>query len=157
LSAFGEAAVSKSFLGFDHIDLRVRSLAAVEKFYDGLLPKLGLTRKKYSHVDAGGEWHEPSDDKPYNAAEYYEELESGAAAFFIGVIEDDAMHPTATRVAFRVASRADLDVWERDLASIGAVRVEPSADMESYPALFFEDSAGTKLELCARRPHAGGQ
>ena len=46
---------------------------------------------------------------------------------------------------------------ERELASIGAVRIEPSADMESYPALFFEDNAGSRLELCARRPHAGGQ
>ena len=149
--------MSKSFLGFDHIDLRVRSLSAVEKFYDALLPKLGLTRKKYSHVDTGGEWHEPSDDKPYNAAEYYEEPKSGSAAFFIGIIEDPAMRPTATRVAFRLASRSDLDMWERELASIGAVRIEPSPDMESYPALFFEDNAGSRLELCARRPHAGGQ
>jgi len=149
--------VSNSFLGFDHIDLRVQSLSAVEQFYDALLPKLGLTRKKYSHVDAGGEWHEPSPDKPYNAAEYYEELKSGTVAFFIGVIEDPAIRPTATRVAFRVATRTELDGWERDLASMGAVRVEPSADMESYPALFFEDPAGTRLELCARHPHAGGQ
>ena len=149
--------MSNSFLGFDHIDLRVKSLSAVEKFYDALLPKLGLTRKKCSHVDTDGEWHESSDDKPYNAAEYYEELKSGTAAFFIGVIEDPAMRPTATRVAFRVASRADLDRWERDLVSIGAVHVEPSVEMESYSAIFFDDPAGTRLELCARRPYAGVQ
>jgi catechol 2,3-dioxygenase-like lactoylglutathione lyase family enzyme len=147
--------MSMSFLGFDHIDLRVRSLSAVEKFYDALLPKLGLTRKHYAHVDAGGEWHEPSDDKPYNAAEYYEELKSGVAAFFIGVIEDSSTQPTATRIAFRVANRAELDGWQRDLGSLGAVRIEPSAELEVYPALFFEDPTGTRLELCARRPHAG--
>src|SRR5579872_577960 len=149
--------MSNGFLGFDHIDLRVRSLPAVEAFYDDFLPKLGLTRKRFAHVDAGGEWHEPNDERPYNAAEYYEEPKIGAAAFFIGVIEDLATLPTATRVAFRVASRADLDMWQRELASIGAVRVEPSAEMETYPALFFEDAAGTRLELCARRPHAGGE
>jgi catechol 2,3-dioxygenase-like lactoylglutathione lyase family enzyme len=149
--------MSESFRGFDHIDLRVRSLPAVEKFYDALLPMLGLTRKRYAHVDAGGEWHEASDDKPYNAAEYYEEPKSGTAAFFIGVIEDPATGSTATRIAFRVAHRAELDVWEHDLVSLGALRVEPSAEMEAYPAIFFEDAVGTRLELCARRPHAGGQ
>ena len=149
--------MANGFLGFDHIDLRVSSLAAVEAFYDALLPELGLTRKSFAHVDASGEWHAPSDEKPYNAAEYYEERTIGAAAFFIGVIEDPATRPTATRVAFRVASRAELDTWQRELASIGAVRVEPSADMETYPALFFEDPAGTRLELCARRPYAGGE
>jgi catechol 2,3-dioxygenase-like lactoylglutathione lyase family enzyme len=149
--------MSKSFHGFDHIDMRVRSLSAVETFYDALLPKLGLTRKHHAHVDARGEWHEPSDAKPYNAAEYYEELKIGAASFFIGVIEDPSMRPTATRVAFRIANRAELDGWERDLVSLGAVQVEPSADMEAYPAIFFEDPAGTRLELCARRLHTGGQ
>jgi catechol 2,3-dioxygenase-like lactoylglutathione lyase family enzyme len=149
--------MSNSFLGFDHIDLRVSSLSAVEGFYDALLPKLGLTRKRFAHVDAGGEWHEPSDDKPYNAAEYYEEPKPGTAAFFIGVIEDPTTRATATRVAFRVASRAELDGWTRELGPIGAIRVEPSAEMETYPALFFEDPAGTRLELCARRPHVGGQ
>jgi catechol-2,3-dioxygenase len=149
--------MASNFLGFDHIDLRVSSLGAVEKFYDALLPMLGLTRKKYSHVDANGEWHEPSDDKPYNAAEYYEDPKSGTAALFIGVIEAPATRPTASRIAFRVASRTALEGWERDLASLGAARIEPSADMEAYPAIFFEDPAGTCLELCARRPTAGGQ
>ena len=36
------------------------------------------------------------------------------------------------------------------LEDIGASRVEPSEDLESYPAIFFEDPAGTKLELAAR-------
>jgi hypothetical protein len=44
------------FLGFDHIDTRVTSVAAVEPFYDQLMPMLGLSRKHYAFVDPQGEW-----------------------------------------------------------------------------------------------------
>ena len=136
------------FQGFDHIDARVRSLKAVEAFYDRLMPELGLPRKRHAHVDELGEWDEPSDEKPYNAAEYYEPQESGKTGFFIGFIEDPKMTPTLTRIAFRVASPAELDRWQTFLASIGAMNVERSAS-EDYPAIFFEDACGTKLELCS--------
>jgi hypothetical protein len=38
------------------------------------------------------------------------------------------------------------------LEDAGACNIEPSAEMSAYPAVFFEDPAGTKLELVARRP-----
>ena len=59
------------------------------------------------------------------------------------------MQPVKTRIAFRVASKEDLPQWTAFLESIGAVNIEPSAS-EEYPAIFFEDACGTKLELCAR-------
>ena len=40
--------------------------------------------------------------------------------------------------------------WRR--RELGAVNVELSADMDAYPAVFFEDPAGTLLEIVARKP-----
>ena len=140
------------FLGFDHVDTRVRSVRAVEEFYDRLMAELGLPEKRLAHVDERGEWHDPSDAKPYNTVEYYERAKPGKVSCFIGFIEDAQMVPTSTRIAFRVSSSA-LDHWHSLLASIGAANIEWSASAE-YPALFFEDPAGTKLELVARRSKA---
>ena len=78
------------FLGFDHIDTRVRSLAAVEPFYDRLMRELGLPTKKHSFVDAIGDWHELKPGQIHNVAEYFEEPPVDRAAFFIGFIEDPA-------------------------------------------------------------------
>jgi len=139
------------FGGFDHLDVRVRSLGAVEAFYDRLMPQLGLPRKRLAVVDEHGDWREPSDDHPYNVIEYYEPSVSGTTAHFIGFVEDAAMIPTRTRIAFRVASPAELERWSSRLLELGALAVEPSASPD-YPALFFEDPAGTKLELVARHP-----
>jgi hypothetical protein len=140
-----------AFLGFDHIDARVTSIRKAEPFYDMLLPELGLTGKRHAFVDERGEWGDVPADGAYNVAEYYEPAQPGRAARFFGVIEDPAMTPVATRIAFRVGSEQELEPWRRRLTEIGAGNVEPSASPE-YPAIFFEDPCGTKLELCARRP-----
>ena len=135
-------------MGFDHVDTRVASLAHVEPFYDALMPKLGLPKKRYAHVDEAGDWHDPSPERPYNTVEYIEERQDGAGRF-IGFIEDRAMRPVSTRIAFRV-ERASLTGWLGVLVAMGARNVEPSADLDAYPAIFFEDAAGTRLEICAR-------
>ena len=139
------------FNGFDHIDTRVRSLKAVERFYDRLMPELGLPEKRYAYVDERGNWDNASDEKPYNTVEYYEPKVAGRVGCFIGFIEDKKMTPTLTRIAFRVSDPADLDRWHSLLGSIGAANIEWSAS-EEYPAIFFEDPGGTKLELVARHP-----
>lgn len=145
-----------SFHGFDHIDVRVKSLPAVESFYDAFLVEIGLPRKRRSHVDANGEWLDATEERPYNVSEYFEENEPGKAAFFIGIIEDPDMQPTKTRIAFRVASRVELERMFGRLHDLGANNIEYSEDMTAYPAVFFEDAAGTKLELCARHTPADG-
>ncbi|HXW51846.1 MAG TPA: VOC family protein [Candidatus Acidoferrales bacterium] len=142
------------FLGYDHVDTRVRSIAAVEPFYDQLMSALGMPRKKYSYVDPAGEWREPSAEHPYNTVEYYEPPAAGVVARFIGFIEDAGMQPTLTRIAFRVAAPFDASSWVSFLQRIGARTIEPSVSDE-YPAVFFEDPSGTKLEVCARRPRVG--
>lgn len=140
------------FLGIDHVDLRVPSLAAVESFYDALLPKLGLTKKTYSIVDALGEWSDATATR-YNVAEWYEETEDGERprAFF-GVIEDADMSIVRTRVAFAVASRGEVLRWHDELPALGAREIELSDDSARYVAVFFTDPLGTRLEIVARAP-----
>ena len=135
------------FEGFDHIDLRVPSLAAVEGFYAWLLPKLGLTRKVYAYVDPGGDWH-AADQERYNAVEWYEEGVPGRRALFVGVIEDQDMRIVRTRIAFRIASRGEFAVWETALREAGARTIEIE-DREHSSSLFFADPVGTRLELVA--------
>jgi catechol 2,3-dioxygenase-like lactoylglutathione lyase family enzyme len=141
-----------TFLGYDHVDARVPSIARVEPFYDRLMPELNLPEKQYAHVDGAGEWHAPTEERPYNAVEYHEEARASdeRATFFIGFIEDPATVPGKTRIAFRIPSEADLIHWHAMLLAIGARAVEWS-EGDDYPAIFFEDPCGTKLEVCARR------
>jgi catechol 2,3-dioxygenase-like lactoylglutathione lyase family enzyme len=138
------------FAGFDHIDVRVRSLSAVEPFYDKLMPLLGLPRKSFASV-AGDEWTDLDGPGAHNAVEYFEPLVAGASAHFIGFIEDPAHRPSPTRIAFRAGAPFDAVTWAERLRALGACAVEPSGD-PAYPAVFFEDPAGTKLEICARHP-----
>jgi hypothetical protein len=111
--------MTQPFLGFDHIDVRVRSVKAVEQFYDKLMPELGLPKKHHAHVDAQGDWHDATDERPYNTIEYYEEASAGKTSFFIGFSEDVGMQPTLTRIAFRIGSAAELSHWRALLFSIG--------------------------------------
>jgi catechol 2,3-dioxygenase-like lactoylglutathione lyase family enzyme len=151
-SAEDEPRNVSRFLGVDHVDARVRSLAEAEPFYDRFLPALGLGRKSPAFVDERGEWTELPDGAAPNVAEYYETPEPGSPARFIGIIEDPRMVPPQTRIAFAVADQGELEGWFGRLQEMGARHVEWSADRAAYPAIFFEDPCGTKLELCARRP-----
>lgn len=136
------------FYGFDHIDCRVRSLAAVELFYDDLTPEIGLTEKRYAYVDAEGEWHTEFVDA-YNAIEYYEPEHPTKPRRFFGLIENPLHRNNDTRIAFRVEYKRMTELIAL-LRKIGASNVELSEQMESYPGVFFEDPAGTKLELIGR-------
>ncbi|HKU81614.1 MAG TPA: hypothetical protein VJP76_05545 [Candidatus Tumulicola sp.] len=142
-----------TFAGYDHVDCRVASLAAVEGFYDLLMPELGLPRKRFSYVDEEGEWHEASAEHRYNAIEFFEEAQADRATFFMGFIERRDHVPGLTRIAFRV-DVGRLAELEALLERIGAQRIERSADPDAYPAIFFEDACGTKLEIVARAPRA---
>jgi catechol 2,3-dioxygenase-like lactoylglutathione lyase family enzyme len=135
------------FYGFDHVDCRVRSLAAVETFYDDLMPEIGLTEKRYAYVDADGEWHNEFD--AYNAIEYFEAVHPTKPRRFFGLIENLLHRNNDTRIAFRVEYKRMNELIAL-LGKIGATSVELSEEMETYPAVFFEDPAGTKLELIGR-------
>ncbi len=139
--------------GLDHADIRVRSIAAIESFYDTLLPALGLTRKTESHVDAAGEWQAVDAAHPRTAIEYHTPMEPGALGWFVGFIEDAGTVVNATRIAFAIDAEAGLPAIEALVRAAGGRRIERSDD-ETYPAVFFEDPLGTRLEICARRPRA---
>ena len=136
-------------LGVDHVDMRVPALVAVEKFYDAFAKQLGMTEKRYSKVGFGGSsWQDASPDD-YNAVEYYAQAVPGKPRVFFGVIEEPDAQPAKSRIAFAVAED-ELDEWLRVLPEIGAREIERGDP--SYPAVFFTDPLGTRLEVCARRP-----
>lgn len=141
-----------AFGGIDHVDMRVPALGAVERFYDELARRLGLTGKRYCTVEFGGaSWNEGTAES-YNAVEYFEENVSGRRPLFFGVIEEAGAQPARSRLAFAV-DREALDEWPHALREIGARDVEHEYD-ESYPAIFFTDPLGTRLEVCARPARA---
>lgn len=137
--------------GLDHADIRVPSIAAVEAFYDAVLPALGLPVKTDAHVAPDGDWHEVGPGRPRNAVEYHSTAEKGARYWFVGFIEDEAAARSATRIAFALDDESALLEVEALLRAAGARVIEPSEEVW-YPAIFFEDPIGTRLEICARRP-----
>ena len=134
----------------DHVDIRVTSILAVERFYDALLPALGLVRKSESHVGSDGEWYAVDPSHPRNSISYSTPREPGSPGWFVDFVEDPEMTPTSTRIAFALDDEANLPQIETLVRNAGARVVEWSIE-EDYPALFFEDPAGTRLEVCARR------
>jgi len=124
-----------AFEGFDHVDLRVSTLAAARPFYDRLMPALGL-----SEVE---EWETP-------VVEYCEPARPGRARRLVGIHEDPAHRPNLSRVAFGVPSRAAVDALTELIREAGGRAVEPPED--DYYAVFFNDPDGNALEVCHRTP-----
>ena len=136
-----------TFFGYDHVDARVRSLAAVEPFYDALMPEIGLPDKRNSYVDSSGEWHEEFDT--YNAISYHEEPHPTKPTRFFDLVESPLHRNNETRIAFRV-ERNRLSELAALLERAGAENLDTSDMNSDYPAIFFEDPLGTKLELIGR-------
>jgi predicted enzyme related to lactoylglutathione lyase len=122
---------------FDHIDLRVHSLAGVRSFYARLLPALGFP-----------DFCETSIGVAYDASRDHPKPE------FIGLIEDPAHIPNATRIAFWAETKEELDRIAEVICIAGAQNIEgPMFCPEyspTYYGIFFEDPSGNKLEVCCR-------
>jgi predicted lactoylglutathione lyase len=120
---------------YDHIDLRVRSLAEVRSFYETLLPALGFTQE----VTVAGwlQFEAPGAD--------------GATEFF-GVTESPNHIANECRVAFWADSAHEVDRLAELAVRAGARNVEgPGYDEgPGYYAVFFEDPCGNRLEICHR-------
>jgi catechol 2,3-dioxygenase-like lactoylglutathione lyase family enzyme len=115
----------------DHIDLRVRDLAAARPFYARLLPALGFIRP----VPIEG-WFQ---------------LESEDGSEFFGIQEDPQYRANTTRIAFRAINVAEVDHLARLLVEIGAANIEgPLFEAPGYYAVFFEDPSGNRLEIVHR-------
>jgi len=113
---------------FSHIDLRVPDLAAVDAFYRALLPALGFTVEE----DIEGWLQFRSED----------------GSEFFGITGSPGHLANKNRIAFWGESRAHIDRIAELIIKHGAKNIEgpgPYADL--YYALFFEDPAGTRLEV----------
>ena len=124
---------------YDHIDLRVNSLAEARPFYQALLPALGFTR----NVAIEG-W------LSFEAAGM-----DGATEFF-GVTESPRHIANECRIAFWADSTREVDRLAEIVVRAGARNVEGPGYYEGhgYYAIFFEDLSGNRLEICHRSQDA---
>lgn len=121
---------------FDHIDLRVPDLTEAERFYSILLPALGFTRK----VDVDG-WLQ------------YEAEDESMPAFF-GVTESRDHRPNENRIAFWASGPLEVDRLVQAVHDACAKKIEGPLDYApGYYAVFFEDRAGNRFEICHRMTH----
>jgi catechol 2,3-dioxygenase-like lactoylglutathione lyase family enzyme len=119
---------------FDHMDLRVPDMARARPFYQRLLPLLGFTVD-----DSDAQWLQCMAGGVTEAAEFF------------GVIESPDHRPNENRVAFWAASIAEVDALSARLNELGAGNVEgPDWEAPHYYAVYFEDPAGNRLEICHR-------
>ena len=120
---------------FDHVDLRVRSLAEVRGFYEVLLPALGFTR-----------------DATIEGWLQYEAVDADGAGEFFGVTESANHHSNECRIAFWTGSNQDVDRLAELVLRAGARHVEgPLYEEPDYYAVFFEDPCGNRFEICYRK------
>ena len=122
---------------FDHIDLRVKDVAAAKPFYAQLLPALGFAVEKSSD-----EWC------------LWQAAGPGPVEFF-GFTEERKHQPNDNRIAFWAESRAEVDRLAEVVRQAGGLNLEGPALWREYSpgyyAVFFEDPSGNKLEICCRR------
>ena len=124
---------------YDHIDLRVRSLAEARLFYEALLPALGFTR------DVGIEsWLQ------------FEVAGAASAPEFFGVTESSQHVANECRIAFWADSTSEVDRLAEIIVRAGARNVEGPGYHEGpgYYAVFFEDPSANRLEICHRSERA---
>jgi hypothetical protein len=109
---------------FDHVDLRVRSLAEARSFYGILLPALGFTRDVTIE-----EWLQ------------YEVIGTGVATEFFGVTESPQHVPNECRVAFWADSLGEVDRLATIAVKAGACNVEgPLYEEPRYYCRLFRGS-----------------
>ena len=120
---------------YDHIDLRVRSLAEVRPFYETLLPALGFTR-----------------DVRIEGWLQFEAAGADGATEFFGVTESAGHTANECRIAFWADSPSKVDRLGEIIVRAGARNVEGPGYHEGpgYYAVFFEDPSGNRLEICHR-------
>ena len=119
---------------YDHIDFRVCNLRKVTKFYDALMPALGLRiiRRGDRIRDY---WHE---DRRLP---------------FFSLVQAVTSTSSRTRIAFAAPTRKDVDRISRVVRRAGGKEISgpEEAYRQPYYAVFFEDPDGNKLEVCCRR------
>jgi catechol 2,3-dioxygenase-like lactoylglutathione lyase family enzyme len=122
---------------FDHIDLRVETLAACRPLFDALFPALG-----FSQIKAGDGWvcySLPGDPKEQP---------------FIQADEMPGHRGNANRFAFTADTEEEVNRLGEIARAAGALVVEGPEYCHDYTPgyypVFFEDASGNKWEICCR-------
>src|SRR5436190_3946867 len=132
----------------DHIEITVKDMSLAVPFYDKLLPLLGFDVQR--RVSAVMEEH----DK--HVVQYEHPRLGFAITSPRRAFAGDTMHrrkPGALHhLAFKAASRAEVDRLHSELKKIGATIVSPPREYPEYSppgyyALFFKDLEGLKYEI----------
>lgn len=131
LSCYNPAAVRT----YDHVDVRVRSLAEARPFYQTLLPALGFTCEV--RIEGWLQFEAPG---------------AGGATEFFGVTESPRHVANDCRIAFWADSTHEVDRLAEIVIRAGGRNVEGPGYHEGpgYYAVFFEDPSGNRLEICHR-------
>ena len=117
-----------------HIDLRVHDREIAKAFYSALLPELGFTEfergKNFDSFLGPGE-------PPFRP--------------WVGYVEDPDHRPCGNRIAFAVASRAEVDRIAAVIVAAGGLNMSGPKPMPEYDAgyyaVFFDDPFGNPLEI----------
>jgi catechol 2,3-dioxygenase-like lactoylglutathione lyase family enzyme len=121
----------------DHIDLRVRDVAAARPFYDAFLKAFGFRGQRQPNGDI-----------------VYYRLAERRVQEAIALIETVTHIANDVRVAFHAASPEDVDRIAAIARAAGARAFEaPDYCPEiaaGYYAAFFEDPSGNRLEVVSR-------
>lgn len=121
---------------FDHIDLRVTSLAEALPFFEKFLPALGFAR-----ISGEGDWRTFSLVEPDPTE-------------FIWIVEAPEHRPNENRIALWADSREEVNRVAKIVADAGGRVLEgPELCVDyspDYYAFFFEDPCGNRWEVCCR-------
>ena len=137
----------------DHIEITVRDLDVAAAFYDRVLPLLGYDLKRRSRATIAAH------DKEVVSYEHPRlgfAITSPRQAFAAETVHrrrPGALH----HLAFRAASRAEVDRLHGELVAIGATIVSapreyPEYTPPGYYALYFKDPEGIQYEI-VHAPH----
>lgn len=124
---------------FSHVDLRVRDVASVLKFYDIFLAEFGFTRLTQLPF---------TEEEPTWRREHWQANDE-----FIGLTEDREFKPNENRIAFHATSREQVDRITRVLEQVQARDIDGPTDYQGYYATFFEDPDGNRFEVCFLTHH----
>jgi len=132
----------------DHIEITVRDMSLAVPFYDKLLPLLGfdLARRSSARIDEH-EKHVVSYEHP-RLGFAITSPRQGFRSDVINRRKPGSLH----HLAFRAASRADVDRLHAEVKGIGATIVSapreyPEYTPAGYYAFYFKDPEGIKYEI----------
>jgi len=132
----------------DHMQITVKNMEVAVRFYDQLMPLLGFDlQKRVNAVIAAHELHVVEYSHP-KLAFAINSPRGAVANETVNRRKPGALH----HIAFKAASRAEVNKLHSDLKVIGAEIVSPPREYPEYTpagyyAVFFKDPDGIKYEI----------